>query len=96
MAKMTFQKLDLSKKVEGAKLESQTTGGLFEVQFNPTEYSLSTGNQFAEIAIPGLDSPVLQFVRGNSETMTLELFFDTTDDGTGAKVESVTKKTDAF
>lgn len=96
MAKMTFQKLDLTKKVQKANLEAQTTGGVFEVQYNPTEYSLSTGNQFAEIAIPGLDSPVLQFVRGNSETMTLELFFDTTDSGTGTEATSVTEKTDAF
>lgn len=96
MTKMTFQKLDLTKKVQKANLEAQTTGGVFEVQYNPTEYSLSTGNQFAEIAIPGLDSPVLQFVRGNSETMTLELFFDTTDSGTGPEATSVTEKTDAF
>lgn len=96
MATMTFQKLDLKKKVRAENLESQVTGKALPVQFNPTEYSLSTGNQFAEIAIPGLDSPVLQFVRGNSETMTLELFFDSTDDGTGAKAKSVTEKTDAF
>ena len=96
MTKMTFQKLDLNKKAKGERLESQTTGKPLEVQFNPTEYSLSTGNQFAEIAIPGLDSPVLQFVRGNSEKITLELFFDTTDDGTGSKAKSVTEKTDPF
>ncbi len=96
MVNMTFQKLDLQKKVEGKKLGEQTTGSTLPVQFNPTEYTLSTGNNFAEIAIPGLDSPVLQFVRGNSETMTLELFFDTTDDGTGAEATSVTEKTDAF
>lgn len=96
MATMTFQKLDLTKKVQGDPLDSQVTGSTFPVQFNPTEYSLSTGNQFAEIAIPGLDSPVLQFVRGQSETMSLELFFDTTDDGTGADATSVTEKTDKF
>lgn len=87
MGKMTFQRLDLSKKPIGDSVE---------VQFNPTEYSLSKGNQFAEIAIPGLDSPVMQFVRGESEKMTLELFFDTTDDGTGSSAASVTKKMDAF
>jgi hypothetical protein len=87
MTKMTFQRLDLNK---------QPIGEPLVVQFNPTEYSLSKGNQFAEIAIPGLDSPVVQFVRGDSEKMTLELFFDTTDDGTGADVTPVTTKMDAF
>lgn len=87
MAKMTLQRLDLSK---------QPIGEPLEVQFNPTEYSLSKGNQFAEVAIPGLDSPVVQFVRGDSEKMTLELFFDTTDDGTGAGATPVTGKMDAF
>lgn len=53
------------------------------VQFNPAEYSLSKGAQIAEIAIPGIDSPILQFVRGQNEKLTLELFFDTTADGMG-------------
>jgi hypothetical protein len=53
------------------------------VQFNPSEYTLSKGAQIAEIAIPGIDSPILQFVRGQNEKLTLELFFDTTRDGMG-------------
>jgi hypothetical protein len=53
------------------------------VQFNPAEYSLAKGAQIAEIALPGIDSPILQFVRGQNEKLTLELFFDTTGDGMG-------------
>jgi hypothetical protein len=53
----------------------------FDVQFNPTEYTLAKGAQIAEVGIPGLDSPVLQFVRGQNERLTLELLFDTTDLG---------------
>jgi hypothetical protein len=53
------------------------------VQFNPAEYTLSKGAQIAEIAIPGIDSPILQFVRGQNEKLTLELFFDTTQLGMG-------------
>lgn len=49
-----------------------------DVQFNPTEFTLSKGAQFAEINIPGLDSPILQFVRGQNEKLTLDLFFDRT------------------
>ena len=52
-----------------------------EVQFNPEKYSLTKAVQIAEIGIPGLDSPVLQFVRGQNEKITLELFYDTTEFG---------------
>src|SRR5947209_16439260 len=64
------------------------------VQFNPTEFSLEKGAQIAEIAIPGLDTPLLQFVRGQNERLTLDLFFDTTEDGMGAGATSVTTYTD--
>lgn len=67
-----------------------------EVEFNPTEFTLNKGVQIAEIAIPGLDAPILQFVRGQSETMTFDLFFDTTEDGTGDNATSVTTLTDKF
>jgi hypothetical protein len=88
MAKMIFQKLDLNKQAVGQPLE---------VQFNPTEYGLSKGAKFAEVVIPGLDSPLVQFVNGESEKLTLELFFDTTDEGgTGADAVSVTTKVDPF
>ena len=68
--------------------------GMLEVQFNPTEYTLNKGAQIAEIAIPGLDSPILQFVRGQNERLTLELFFDTTGSGMDATAEDVRDKTD--
>ena len=67
---------------------------IFDVQYNPTEFSLDKSVQLAEIAIPGLDSPLLQFVRGQAEKLSVDLFFDTTDDGTGAGARSVTKLTD--
>lgn len=51
------------------------------VMFNPPEYQLQKTNQFAEVGIPGLGSSLLQFVRGSAQTLTMELFFDTTDQG---------------
>ena len=51
--------------------------GPIPVLFNPTQYSLDESNQIAEIGIPGLGSPILQYVRGNTRTLTVELFFDT-------------------
>lgn len=46
------------------------------VLFNPAEYTLEKSNEFASINIPGLESPLLQFSRGNLETLSMELFFD--------------------
>jgi len=66
------------------------------VQFNPAELNFSKAALVAEIGVPGLDTPLLQYVRGQAETLTLELFFDTTEDGTGAKATPVTGKTDKF
>jgi hypothetical protein len=45
--------------------------------FNPAEFTVEKSNQFAEVNIPGLSSPIYQFVRGNARSVTLELFFDT-------------------
>lgn len=68
-----------------------------EVAYNPTQFELTKAVQLAEVGIPGLDSPILQFVRGQAETMSLELFFDTTDFGTaGPGVVAVTELTDQF
>jgi LysM repeat protein len=53
------------------------TGENYRVMFNPEEYSLNKDNNFAAQAIPGLGSPLLQFVHGNMRTLDMELFFDT-------------------
>ena len=45
--------------------------------FNPKELNIEKSNKFAEVNIPGLSSPIFQFVRGNARSVTLELFFDT-------------------
>lgn len=66
----------------------------FSVPFNPTELTFQKQMKFAEIAIPGLDAPLQQFVRGEAEKLTLELFFDSTDKGTGLGATTVTTLTD--
>lgn len=86
MAKLTFQRLDLAKNAVGDPVD---------VPYNPTEYGMSKAAQFAEIAIPGLDAPVLQFVRGDAETLSLELFFDNTEQrGTGTVVPGLAAEED--
>ncbi len=64
------------------------------VKYNTPELSFDKGAQIAEIAIPGLDAPLQQFVRGQAEKLTLDLFFDTTDSGMGPGAISVTTWTD--
>jgi contractile injection system tube protein/LysM domain-containing protein len=49
------------------------------VRFNPTQYVIEKGNAFAEIPIPGLETPPIQFIRGNAERLTTELLLDTSD-----------------
>lgn len=66
------------------------------VQFNPTEYTLDKGAQIAEVAIPGIDSPILQFVRGQNEKLTLDLFFDTTLKGMDESATDVRQLTQPF
>jgi hypothetical protein len=67
---------------------------LIPVQFNPTQLSFNKGVQVAEIPIPGLDSPLIQFVRGQNETLSLDLFFDSTESGMGVTAQSVTEYSD--
>ena len=59
--------------------------------FNPTEYQLQKTNNFAEIAIPGLETPPLQYVRGSAQKLSTELLVDTSD-----TLEDVRERTDAL
>ncbi len=54
--------------------------------FNPKELNVEKSNQFAEVAIPGLSSPIYQFVRGNARSVTMDLFFDTYEEGTDVRI----------
>src|SRR5436305_1822668 len=64
---------------------------VIEFRFNPTEYQLQKANNFAEIAIPGLESPPIQFVRGSNEKLTVELLADTSDTLEDVRVKYVNK-----
>ncbi len=55
------------------------------VLFYPSEYTMEKSNEFASINIPGLESPLLQFARGNLETLSMELFFDSYEGGGNVK-----------
>lgn len=88
LQKAYFENLDLKSK---DKKQSK-----IEVQFNPTDLNFSKTAQYAEITIPGLDAPIQQFIHGGAESLTVELFFDTTDSGMGQGAKSVTELTEKF
>ncbi len=71
-----------------ARIEVLHTGEAFDVLFNPEEYTLAKDNNFASHNVPGLSSPILQFVHGNLRTLTMELFFDTTDAQVDVRTET--------
>ena len=56
-----------------------------DVLFNPTQYGIDKGNQIAEAGIPGLEAPILQYVRGNTRTLNMDLFFDTYEEQTDVR-----------
>jgi nucleoid-associated protein YgaU len=82
--------------LQQARLTAEWSNTTEEIKFkfNPTEISFNKAVHIAEIAVPGLDSPLLQFIRGQDETITMDLFFDTTEDGMGVGATSVTQYTD--
>jgi len=53
------------------------------VLFNPSEYSLERANAFKAAAVPGLGAPLLQFVNGEADQLSMELFLDDYTDPEG-------------
>lgn len=47
--------------------------------FNPTDYSVDSGAHYASMPVPGLATPILQYIRGESQILHVELFLDRTD-----------------
>ncbi|MFK7695881.1 LysM peptidoglycan-binding domain-containing protein [Paenibacillus sp. HJGM_3] len=56
-------------------------GDPVKVLFNPTEYSIEKSNQYHSVALPGKSAPATQFVSGNADTLTMELLFDSYEEG---------------
>ena len=60
-----------------AVIQNTITGERISVMYNPEEFKVEQGNSFAEVGIPGLNTPPLQYVRGKARTLSMDLFFDT-------------------
>jgi len=87
MVELAFQKVDS----RGTTIDEPMT-----VKYAPAELTFAKAAQFAEVAIPGLELPILQFVRGDATTLSMDLFFDSTEGGTGASAEPITDEVQKF
>src|SRR3954465_15482364 len=73
-------------------LQGSAAGQRIPVLFNPAEYSLERANAYKATAVPGLGSPLIQFVNGDAATLSMDLFLDDftdpdgpPDEGTGQR-----------
>jgi contractile injection system tube protein len=71
------------KKATITVLDGSDKGKVIGVLFNPTEYSFERTNSYKATAVPGLGSPLLQFVNGESASLTMDLFMDDYTDPKG-------------
>lgn len=63
-------------------------GERIPVLFNPNEYSIERSNSYKATAIAGLSGPLLHFVNGEADQLSMELFLDDyTDPGSGPSVK---------
>lgn len=60
-----------------AVIINTVTNQRFTVMYNPDELRLEQGNTFAEVTIPGLNTPPLQYISGRARILTMDLLFDT-------------------
>lgn len=54
-------------------------GESLECAFNPSEYRTEKCVDYGEVSAAGSETSLPQFVGGEAETLSMELFFDTTD-----------------
>lgn len=71
------------KKATITVLDGSDKGNVITVLFNPTEYSFERTNSFKATPVPGLSSPLLQFVNGECDQLSMELFLDDYTDPKG-------------
>jgi nucleoid-associated protein YgaU len=75
-------------------LEGSRSGQQFKVYFNPAEYTIERGNAYKATSIPGLSGPLLQFINGEADVLSMELFFDDYTDPPKAGEKSVKQRLD--
>ncbi len=76
--------------LEKATITNLDTNEEIKVLFNPKEYVVEKKTPWKEHQIQGLDSPAVEFTTGERKKLSMELFFDTSEERTD--VRNYTKK----
>jgi hypothetical protein len=71
--------------LEKAVVSNLDTGEDIAVLFNPKEYVIEKKTPWSEMNVFGLDSPPVQFTTGKRKRLTMELFFDTSEEKTDVR-----------
>jgi len=71
------------KKATITVLDGADKGKVIVVLFNPTEYTFERANSYKATPVPGLGSPLLQFVNGENDHLSMDLFLDDFTDADG-------------
>ena len=74
--------------LEPAVIVNVDTGEPVRCMFNPHEYTLSKQNRWQRGETKGKNVPRLKFSQGGSQTLKLQLFFDTYADGTDVRLHT--------
>jgi nucleoid-associated protein YgaU len=75
-------------------LKGSRAGTRFTVLFNPSEYSIERSNAFKATSIPGLSGPLIHFINGEADVLSMELFLDDYTDKPRAGGKSVQDRLD--
>ena len=71
--------------LEKAEITNVDTNDEIEVLFNPKEYVIEKKTPWSEINVFGMDSPPVQFTMGERKRLSMELFFDTSEEKTDVR-----------
>lgn len=80
------------KKATITVLDGADAGKVIAVLFNPSEYSFDRSNAYKAISLPGLGSPLMQFVNGDADQLSMELFLDDYTDPQGPTSNAKTEQ----
>jgi hypothetical protein len=71
--------------LEKAVISNLDTGDDIQVLFNPKEYVIEKKTPWSEVNVFGMDSPPVQFTMGERKRLSMELFFDTSEEKTDVR-----------
>lgn len=57
-------------------LDGANAGTRLTVLFNPAEYTVERANTYKSTSVPGLSGPLLHFINGEADVLSMELFLD--------------------